>query len=592
MSTPFFFGPADRALLGHLHVPTGETEASLGVVICNPFGFEEVSAHRSLRYLGSSLAQSGIPALRFDYWGCGNSAGEDVCAAQLRLWIDAIAEAITALKAKAGVEKVVLVGLRLGALLASLAANEQSTVVGIVAIAPAVQGRRYVREMRALAQASTTLSPADAPEDGSLEVTGFSMAAQTMAALEAIDLLTTPLQNAPRVLIVERDDLPSNGKWLAALTAQGIAATSQVLPGYVGMMEDPQRVTVPTEMWAAVTAEVNAWRAQVATGAMSRLVSAPASGAYTTGAFTERCVAIPVEADSKIGFGRAGDTLFGVLTVPAKQSCARAVICLNSGAVHLMGPNRLWVRIARDWAARGVAVLRMDFSGIGDSPARQGCAENIVYSVPALAEVEQAVQYVRNQLNVQEVHLLGLCSGAYHAFKSMAGGVPVQSGMIINPLTYFWEPGKVADDGIKDYEIILHSEKYSRQLFTLAPWKRLLRGELDIAYLLQFVRRKVGVLFRGLLNKTLRKLYLQIDNDLNHELISAARGAGRQHFIFAHGDPGCVLLQQGGGRSLAALSKKGMLEISMVENADHTFTRASARDQLVKILNMRMFRET
>ena len=46
-------------------------------MICNPFGFEEVCAHRSLRHLAGAAAAAGIAALRFDYAGCGNSSGDE-----------------------------------------------------------------------------------------------------------------------------------------------------------------------------------------------------------------------------------------------------------------------------------------------------------------------------------------------------------------------------------------------------------------------------------------------------------------------------------------------------------------------------------
>ena len=589
MSTGFYFGPENRALLGHLHLPSEASDAALGVVICNPFGFEEVSAHRSLRHLAETLAHSGIPALRFDYWGCGNSAGDDGSVEGLQTWTDSIAQAIRALQEHAGVEKVVLIGLRLGALLATLAANEQKSVAGIVAIAPVVQGRKYLREMRALAQASTTLSPTDLPDDGSLEVTGFPLNASTVAALQAIDLSQLPLQYGPRVLILERDDLPSNGQWLAALTAQGLVASSQIQPGYAGMMEDPQRVTVPLAMWSAIAREVSDWRVQCAAAGPMRSFTPPAPSSYTAPNYKERCLFMPVQDNSAPAVGAPGEALFGVLTVPVQQPCSRVVICLNSGAVHLMGPNRLWVRIAREWAARGVAVLRLDFSGIGDSPVRQGCAENMVYSVPALDEVAQVVDYVRQTLGTSEVHLLGLCSGAYHAFKAMASGVPVQSAVIINPLTYFWEPGRPAEDGIKDYELVAHSEKYSRQLFTLAPWKKLFSGQLDLRYLLGFMARKLGGIGIRIVGKVASRLHISIGDDLNKELVAAGKRGGIQKFIFARGEPGLVLLLQHGEMSLQKMQESGQLRIRLVEDADHTFTRGAARDRLMLALNACMF---
>ena len=51
-----------------------------------------------------------------------------------------------------------------------------------------------------------------------------------------------------------------------------------------------------------------------------------------------------------------------------------------------MGPHRLYVPLARDWAARGHHVLRYDLGGIGDSAPPPGAADNIAYPahMPAL----------------------------------------------------------------------------------------------------------------------------------------------------------------------------------------------------------------
>ena len=43
------------------------------------------------------------------------------------------------------------------------------------------------------------------------------------------------------------------------------------------------------------------------------------------------------------------------------------VVLLNAGIIHRIGPNRLYVQLARRLASRGHAVLRFDLAGIGDS---------------------------------------------------------------------------------------------------------------------------------------------------------------------------------------------------------------------------------
>ena len=56
--------------------------------------------------------------------------------------------AVSELRRRTGVQRVCLLGFRLGALLGALAAPDCEGVCGLMAIAPVVNGRRYLRELR------------------------------------------------------------------------------------------------------------------------------------------------------------------------------------------------------------------------------------------------------------------------------------------------------------------------------------------------------------------------------------------------------------------------------------------------------------
>lgn len=60
---------------------------------------------------------------------------------------------------------------------------------------------------------------------------------------------------------------------------------------------------------------------------------------------------------------------FGILTVPAATATARppAVVLINVGVVHRVGPFRQQVQLARQLAAAGHPVFRFDLPGIGDA---------------------------------------------------------------------------------------------------------------------------------------------------------------------------------------------------------------------------------
>ena len=69
IAEPLYFESGDNCLFAWLHRPSTSLESKLGVVICGPFGYESICAHRSVREFAEAIAAVGIPALRFDYLG-------------------------------------------------------------------------------------------------------------------------------------------------------------------------------------------------------------------------------------------------------------------------------------------------------------------------------------------------------------------------------------------------------------------------------------------------------------------------------------------------------------------------------------------
>ena len=100
----------------------------------------------------------------------------------------------------------------------------------------------------------------------------------------------------------------------------------------------------------------------------------------------------------------------------AFPGAAPAIILLNTGCEYHVGPNRLYVPLAREWAARGHLILRYDLGGIGDSAPPPGVEENDVYPAHALDDANQAIALVRKEAPDRRVIVAGICSGAWIAF--------------------------------------------------------------------------------------------------------------------------------------------------------------------------------
>ncbi len=427
---------------------------------------------------------------------------------------------------------------------------------------------------------------------------------ETIDILGRLDLLTQPKAPCENILIVERDDLPAPRDWHDDLVRKGAQVRTEAWPGYADMMLDPQRTRVPLAVFAGLLG----WLA-------STHRPSPRAAAAVTSKATVAIPATPVKSaaerlrawapadapvlelpdgvvEAAVQIGSASSPLFAVLSTPARSNALRdepgarrGFVMLNSGSVHHIGPNRLWVVLARRWAARGFTVLRLDLSGIGDSPARHGQPDNIVYSPEALRDIGIAIDHLRMREGIGECHLLGLCSGAFHAFAAAAQGHPVASAVMINPLTYAWNYAAEPVSGLTDYEVMKISAKYRRGFLALDPWIRLVRGQLDLRMIARVAAGAVAgwkarrlMWLRGALGVSARSA-------LDLALDAAARNGVELKFVFAEGHAGHELLRRDAPYALPPLLAQGQASIHLVADADHTFTALDARLRLIDTLD-------
>ena len=101
----------------------------------------------------------------------------------------------------------------------------------------------------------------------------------------------------------------------------------------------------------------------------------------------------------------------GMLGVPDTVS-GPALLFSNAGSLSRIGPNRLWVQLARAANTCGFPTLRFDQSGFGDSPVSD-VARPI--HLRRLEEYNEAVDFVMAETGSSNVVIVGLCSGAIDA---------------------------------------------------------------------------------------------------------------------------------------------------------------------------------
>ncbi|WP_156030329.1 serine aminopeptidase domain-containing protein [Thiomonas sp. FB-Cd] len=213
--TPLRFSHMGRELFG-LHLHPRVRARSHAVLLCNPFGQEAIRAHRLYRALGDRLATAGYDVLRFDYFGSGDSAGEDTDF-DLMGAISDTAAAADVLIQRSRTSVLSLIGLRLGANVALAASERCAQRPALVAmIEPVISGPRYLTELRdanqrALARTfgarwriDSRLRAFNLP-DTDAEALGFALTPICRSQIAALDLSRISPGCCNRVLVLARE---------------------------------------------------------------------------------------------------------------------------------------------------------------------------------------------------------------------------------------------------------------------------------------------------------------------------------------------------------------------------------------------------
>lgn len=149
---PLFFGQPDRSRFGIYHAAMGSNAGPVrAVVLCPPIGQEYIRSHWTLRLAASQLARKGVHVMRFDYAGLGDSPGNVFEIPSLETWQDDIVSATSELISISGAQNVMLMGMRLGATMATKVACQKPNLVNSLVSWEAInEGDVYLTELRAM----------------------------------------------------------------------------------------------------------------------------------------------------------------------------------------------------------------------------------------------------------------------------------------------------------------------------------------------------------------------------------------------------------------------------------------------------------
>ena len=547
---------------GVLHPAKGRR----GALICGSLSDEALNAWRPFVFLAEQLAAAEIPVLRLCYYGTGDSAGEDSEPGRFTQWLDSIEAGITWLRAH-GVDAVTLIGHRVGAGLAARAACDIGAVDSLVLLSP-LSGRHFLHEMTLAARISQRVwQTSHKVDDGTwFESHGLRIDRATREALSALDLRRLPAQPARWALVLEPELRTATQGVVDALQCLGTDATAEAFEDLGRLLRDSHQAEVPAPAFGRVVQWV-------------RSLPSPAGSAIAPAADCRSSLDLCSAYETPIHFGPAA-ALFGILAIPAAPAAhAPAVLIANTSANPRWGNARIAVDLARSLAADGVAVLRMDASGMGDSAPQTGDVGK-PYAEAVTRDVLHAVEELGRRTG-RPVVVLGVCSGAYHALQAACHDTRIAGLVLVNLQRFVWRDGD-APDAIRRTDL-RPTRFYLRQIFGVQAWRRLLRADFDVLNLarvlaLRLVRRTIAAIdpllalvFRGVTRVGRVRQAMQM---------LSGRGV-RVLYVLGVNDPGVEELAEYFGHDGWRLQRLPNVTLRSLADADHTLGAAPVRMELI-----------
>jgi alpha-beta hydrolase superfamily lysophospholipase len=445
----------------------------LGVVLCTPLGQEGIIAYRGLRLLADELERRGIASVRYDPPGRGDAApSADPCAV-----FDG-ARAAARLLREAGCTRIGFVGLSSSALIAGAVAEPGDAVV---LWSPPASGRQWLRRARSLA---TIMMGPDRIDDGIESLIGLELSEEQAAVLSAVTL-SRPEGSCALVVRRRGDAAPA-----------GFAEAGQVevddVPPFLDVASNLSTLPV-----TSITTIAD-WLAGEAGAASVELVLPSLADELALDGAVERVRWL------------GPDRLFAIETRPVPDRVDAPVVVLHTGASeHRVGPADFQVDLARRLAADGLASVRLDRRGTGETGTVSPEAPDLMYTGEWLVDHTNAMAALA--VPSERLAVVGICSGAWVAASAPA--TAQQLLVAIHPSRFelaAYQPGEFIEDlapmVVTGGFLLWLQNRYRRW----APlWLRRLRAR-------RLIGRDAGAFVRALSERSERAVmvFSQVDREI------------------------------------------------------------------------------
>jgi len=190
----------------------------------------------------------------------------------------------------------------------------------------------------------------------------------------------------------------------------------------------------------------------------------------------------------------AGHALHCILHLPSKDVPRRDVACvlLSPGVKMRVAPHRLYRKLSRVFLRRGIAVLRVDFHGLGDSEGElpETQLDQLYRQVQLGRHVDDtraALDFCERELGIRRLIVGGLCGGALTGLLAAERDERIAGLYAIGIPVILDGTAQHAAANMTRGQLQSLRGRYVRKLFDPAAWLRLLSLRTDLRLLVASV---------------------------------------------------------------------------------------------------------
>ena len=193
--------------------------------------------------------------------------------------------------------------------------------------------------------------------------------------------------------------------------------------------------------------------------------------------------------ETPVVFESKGQQVVGMLHLPERRGRFPAALLLHGFTGTKVEPHRMFVKISRALAEHGIASLRFDFRGSGDSA---GDFEDMTIRSEILDSLEAIKFLARHKsVNSRRLALIGLSMGGAvgahvvarekHRIQSLVLIAPVAEGEgILDELSTPEAVSSLAETGITDQDGNLVGVPFIRQFADMRPLREVVKSQCPV----------------------------------------------------------------------------------------------------------------